>query len=165
MTSLEQAIQLFEGNDLIGLAMEAEHVRKRLDHHKIITYCTEAAAPSYIELQRADSIQQTMNRLDAVRESGATAVMPRFDEPVTAVEYLKTLALTRIYLDSVPHVQTTWTIGLKICQIALRFGADDIAGDENERHRPTEEQLRCLIRDAGFVPKQRDALFRTYYLD
>ncbi len=91
-----------------------------------------------------------------------TAVLPQID--ATAVEYLRILALSRIYLDNIPHLQTSWSLGSKLCQIALSFGADDITGPPNEKHRLPDEQLRCLIRDAGFIPKERDALFRVYSL-
>ena len=55
-------------------------------------------------------------------------------------------------------------MGLKLCQIALRFGADDIDNARAREQRPREEQLCCLIRDAGFIPKQRDAMFGMYFL-
>ena len=65
------------------------------------------------------------------------------------------------------------TPGLKICQLGLRFGGNDVGSimiEENVvsaagAHRATEEELRRLIRDAGFVPKQRDTLYRTYFLN
>ena len=93
----------------------------------------------------------------------------------TAVEYLKMLALSRIYLDNILNVQASWvTPGLKVCQLGLRFGGNDVGSimiEENvvsaagTHHRATEEQLRHLIRDAGFIPKQRDTLYRTYFLN
>ena len=93
----------------------------------------------------------------------------------TAVEYLKTLAVSRLYLENILNVQASWvTQGLKLCQVALRFGANDVGSimiEENvvsaagAHHRSTEEELRRIIRDAGFVPKQRDTLYRTYFLN
>src|SRR5205814_6805871 len=48
-------------------------------------------------------------------------------EETTAVDYLKTLAVSRIYLDNILNVQASWlTPGHKICQIALRFGGNDV---------------------------------------
>jgi len=71
-------------------------------------------------------------------------------------------------------VQASWvTQGLKICQVALRFGADDVGSvmiEENVvratgvENRASEEDLRRIIRDAGFVPKQRDTLYRRLLL-
>ncbi len=87
-------------------------------------------------------------------------------QEATAVEYLKMLALSRIYLDNIENIQASWvTPGLKVCQLGLRFGGNDVGSimiEENvvsaagTHHRATEEQLRRLIRDAGFVPKQRE---------
>ena len=96
-------------------------------------------------------------------------------EEATAVEYLKMLAIARLYLDNVANVQASWvTQGLKTCQIGLRFGANDVGStmiEENvvsaagAHHTAAEEDLRHLIRDAGFVPKQRDTLYRTLFLN
>ena len=95
-------------------------------------------------------------------------------EEATAVEYLKTLAIARLFLDDIHNVQASWlTPGLKMGQIALRFGGNDLgsilieenvvsaAGCEN---RTNEEELRRIIRDAGFRPVQRDTLYRVYFL-
>ncbi len=66
------------------------------------------------------------------------------------------------------------TPGLKTCQIGLRFGGNDVGSimiEENvvsaagAHHQATEEELRRIIRDAGFIPKQRDTLYRTYFLN
>jgi cyclic dehypoxanthinyl futalosine synthase len=72
-------------------------------------------------------------------------------------------------------VQASWvTQGLKTCQLGLRFGANDVGSimiEENvvaaagAHHSATEEELRRIIRDAGFVPRQRDTLYRTYFLN
>jgi cyclic dehypoxanthinyl futalosine synthase len=96
-------------------------------------------------------------------------------EEATSVEFLKTLAISRIYLDNIVNIQTSWvTQGLKVCQIGLRFGGNDVGSvmiEENvvsqagAQFSATEEDLRRLIRDAGFIPKQRDSLYRTYYLN
>src|SRR6185437_12717595 len=96
-------------------------------------------------------------------------------QQATAVEYLKMLALSPIYLDNILNIQASWvTPGLKVCQLGLRFGGNDVCSimiEENvvsaagTHHRASEEQLRKLIRDAGFTPKQRDTLYRTYYLN
>ena len=91
------------------------------------------------------------------------------------MEFLKTLAISRIYLDNFVNMQTSWvTQGLKICQLGLRFGGNDVGSvmlEENvvrqagAQHQASEEDLRRMIRDAGFVPKQRDTLYRTYFLN
>lgn len=85
------------------------------------------------------------------------------EEP-TAVEYLKTLAISRIYLDNIVNIQSSWVIsGLKTCQLGLRFGANDVGSTGG--NGASEEDLRHIIRNAGFVPKQRDSLYRTYFLN
>lgn len=83
----------------------------------------------------------------------------------TGVDYLMTLAVSRLYLDNVPHIQASWvTQGLKIGQVALRFGADDIGStmiEENVvaatglRLKVNSDDLVHAIREAGFVPAQR----------
>jgi cyclic dehypoxanthinyl futalosine synthase len=136
--------------------------------------------------------EQRMNHFDIVRNiqeetGGFTAFIPwtfqrdntslgRFvKEEATAVEYLKTLAVSRLYLENILNIQSSWvTPGLKTCQIGLRFGGNDVGSimiEENvvsaagAHHRASEEELRRMIRDAGFVPKQRDTLYRTYFLN
>jgi cyclic dehypoxanthinyl futalosine synthase len=133
-----------------------------------------------------------MNHLDVVRNlqeetGGFTAFIPwtfqrentslgrSVKEEATAVEYLKALAVSRLYLENFDNVQASWvTQGLKTCQIALRFGGNDVGSimiEENvvsaagAHHRASEEELRRIIRDAGFIPKQRDTLYRTYFLN
>jgi cyclic dehypoxanthinyl futalosine synthase len=92
----------------------------------------------------------------------------------TAVDYLKTLAIGRLYLDNVDHIQSSWlTPGIKVCQVGLQFGADDVGSiliEENVvyaagvRNRTNEEELRRIISDAGYIPAQRDTLYRCYAL-
>jgi cyclic dehypoxanthinyl futalosine synthase len=88
----------------------------------------------------------------------------------TAHDFLVTLATARLYLDNVPHFQSSWlTQGLKMGQVALRFGADDMGSvmlEENvvsaagSAHCTTAGEMRRVIRDAGFTPFQRDNRYR-----
>ena len=90
----------------------------------------------------------------------------------TAVDYLKTLAISRLYLDNIDHIQSSWlTPGIKVCQVGLQFGADDVGSiliEENVvyaagvRNRTNEDELRRIITDAGYIPAQRDTLYRSY---
>ena len=83
----------------------------------------------------------------------------------TAVDYLTTLAVSRLYLDNVPHIQASWvTQGLKVGQVALRFGADDLGSTMIEENvvaaagvhmRASRDELMHAIREAGFTPAQR----------
>ncbi len=104
-----------------------------------------------------------------------TALGGRHWEEATAVEYLKVLAISRLYLSNFQNVQSSWvTQGLKVCQVGLRFGGNDVGSvmlEENVvraagvTNCTTEEELRRIIRDAGFKPVQRDTLYRTYFLN
>ena len=94
-------------------------------------------------------------------------------EEVTSVEYLKTMAVSRMLLDNIANVQSSWaTQGLKVLQMGLRFGSNDAgtvhasegSGSRGSMKKMTEEELRRVIRDAGFFPVQRDAMYRTMFL-
>ena len=87
-----------------------------------------------------------------------------------AFEYLRVQAIARLYLDNVPNIQSSWvTQGAKIGQLALFFGANDMGSlmiEENvvasagTVHHLTLEQIRGGIREAGWVPRQRDVYYR-----
>ena len=104
-----------------------------------------------------------------------TALGGRGWDEATSVEYLKTLAIARIFLSNFQNVQSSWvTQGLKVCQMGLRFGGNDVGSvmlEENvvraagTTNCTTEEELRHMIRDAGFRPAQRDTLYRTFFLN
>jgi len=139
-----------------------------------------------------ETYQQRVNHLEIVRRlqeetGGFTAFIPwtfqrentslgRFiKQEATAVEYLKTLAISRLYLENIRNIQSSWvTQGLKMVQLGLRFGGNDVGSvmlEENvvsaagAHNQASEEDLRRLIRDAGFIPKQRDTLYRTLFLN
>ena len=88
----------------------------------------------------------------------------------TSFDYLLTQAVSRIYLDNVDHIQSSWvTQGIKIGQVALGFGADDLGSvmiEENvvsaagTTHRATAEEFARVIRALGKTPVQRDTLYR-----
>jgi cyclic dehypoxanthinyl futalosine synthase len=107
------------------------------------------------------TFQRDGNRLDAL--------VPEESRP-TSFDYLLTQAVSRIYLDNVPHIQSSWvTQGMKVGQVALQFGADDMGSvmiEENvvsaagTTHRTSTDELVHLIRAAGKTPVQRDTLYR-----
>ena len=86
-----------------------------------------------------------------------------------AFEYLKTLAVARLYLDNFANIQASWvTQGLAVGQLALRFGANDFGSvmiEENvvaaagTSFRATEAQIRGAIEDAGYSPRQRNVFY------
>jgi cyclic dehypoxanthinyl futalosine synthase len=137
-----------------------------------------------------EEFRHRVNHLERVRRiqedtGGFTAFIPWIFAPentplgkkvpeATAVDYLKTLAISRLYLDNIDHIQSSWlTPGIKVCQVGLQFGADDVGSiliEENVvyaagvRNRTNESELRRIIFDAGYIPAQRDTLYRSYVL-
>jgi cyclic dehypoxanthinyl futalosine synthase len=107
------------------------------------------------------TFQRDGNRLDDVVAD---------DDMPTSFDYLLTQAVSRIYLDNVPHIQSSWvTQGMKVGQVALGFGADDMGSvmiEENvvsaagTTYRTTTDELVHLIRSAGKIAVQRDTLYR-----
>jgi cyclic dehypoxanthinyl futalosine synthase len=95
------------------------------------------------------------------------------DVPETyAHEYLRTLAVSRLFIDNVQHFQTSWvTQGKKIGQLALKFGADDMGSimiEENvvsaagTNHKMSQEEMERLISSAGYRPRQRTNLYERF---
>ena len=139
-----------------------------------------------------ESFDQRVNHFEVVRRlqeetGGFTAFIPWSFQPkhtalggrgwdeATSVEYLKVLAIARLYLDNIENVQASWvTQGLKVLELGLHFGGNDVGSvmlEENvvkaagTSNCTTEEELRRIIRDAGFKPVQRDTLYRTMFLN
>jgi len=137
-----------------------------------------------------DRIEHRVRHLQRVRDvqdetGGFTAFIPwtfqrentalgrRITEEPTGMDYIKMLSVARLFLDNFDHIQASWlTQGLRLGQVALRMGADDMgstmieenvvsaAGAHNEA---TEKELRYQISEAGFIPRQRDILYN--YID
>ncbi|MGH3328735.1 MAG: cyclic dehypoxanthinyl futalosine synthase [Streptomycetales bacterium] len=88
----------------------------------------------------------------------------------STMEYLRLVAVARLFFDNVAHVQGSWlTVGKEAGQLTLHFGADDLGSvmlEENvvssagARHRSNRLELIRLIRTAGRVPAQRDTLYQ-----
>jgi cyclic dehypoxanthinyl futalosine synthase len=128
-----------------------------------------------------ETMEQRIRHLELLRQlqeetGGFTAFVPSSFRPqsrqpgweeATAVEYLKTMAIARMVLDNIENMQADWTAqGLKVLQMGLRFGSNDV-GSVQLKAKPatTEEELRRVIRDAGFRPVQRDTVYRTMFLN
>ncbi|MBE6074543.1 MAG: dehypoxanthine futalosine cyclase [Selenomonas ruminantium] len=92
-------------------------------------------------------------------------------EKTTGWDYMRTLALTRLYMDNVKHIQGSWvTQGERIGQLTLGFGADDLGSimlEENvvraagTRYEMSINKMAELIRGAGRMPAQRDTEYRV----
>jgi len=131
-----------------------------------------------------ETMQDRVEHLDAIRAlqdetGGFTAFIPWTFQPrntaladvraVGAFEYLKTLAVSRLYLDNIENIQASWvTQGARIGQLALRFGANDMGGTMIEENvvraagvefRTDADDLERIIRDAGFTPRRRDCCY------
>src|SRR5438270_634085 len=211
-----QALEMFQPDDLIGIGMEADALRRRLHPEGVVTYIIDRninypnfRTNDWLNVHRTahqlgmrttatmmfgvgESFEHRVNHFQRIYDlqeetGGFTAFIPwtfqpkhtalggRGWEEATSVEYLKTLAIARIFLSNFENVQSSWvTQGLKVCQMGLRFGGNDVGSvmlEENvvraagTTNCTTEEELRHMIRDAGFRPAQRDTLYRTFFLN
>ncbi|MDZ4655413.1 MAG: cyclic dehypoxanthinyl futalosine synthase [Coriobacteriia bacterium] len=142
---------------------------------------TETIEDRVAHMQRVREVQDEAAAKDAV---GFRAFIPWSFQPgntelaegeftgeaASGWEYLRTLAVSRLFLDNIANIQASWvTQGPKIGQVALCFGANDMGStmiEENvvasagTRFMLAREELVRLIRDAGFTPVQRDTLYR-----
>ncbi|MBM4060632.1 MAG: dehypoxanthine futalosine cyclase [Planctomycetes bacterium] len=100
---------------------------------------------------------------------GEQMLAGRGGSKATVAEYLRTLSLSRLYLQNVPHLQSSFvTQGLKTCQIGLMMGADDFGSamlEENVvssagcTHPTSIPEIERHIKDAGFVPQRRNMMY------
>lgn len=93
----------------------------------------------------------------------------RGGQKATVAEYLRTLSLSRLYLQNVPHIQSSFvTQGMKTCQLGLAMGADDFGSamiEENVvssagcTHPTSIPEIERHIKDAGYVPQRRNMMY------
>jgi aminodeoxyfutalosine synthase len=134
-----------------------------------------------------ETLQQRVDHLRQLRElqdetAGFTGFVPFAFEPQTtvlahvkpasAVEQLRNLAVSRIYLDNFDHITAYWvSMGLPLAQVSLNYGVDDLHGTIMEEkifhmagaktpQEQTVETLEHVIREAGREPVQRDSYYR-----
>ena len=89
--------------------------------------------------------------------------------PTSAVEYLKTQAVSRLYLDNIDNIQSSWvTQGMQTGQLALLYGANDmgslmieenVVAEAGTVHHLSLEQIRHCISDLGYIPRQRNVFY------
>jgi cyclic dehypoxanthinyl futalosine synthase len=127
-----------------------------------------------------ETVAERIEHLDVMRAlqdetGGFTAFIPWYYVPYktprggqesTGLDYLRVLAVSRLYLDNFPHLQASWlTPGLKMGQLALLYGCDDMGGTILEErvvtlagstNEATRKQLEEAISGAGFRPLVRD---------
>lgn len=127
--------------------------------------------------ERVESLRRIRDLQD--QTGGFTAFIPwPFQPENTAMpnaapsggfDYLKTLAISRLYLDNIKAIQASWvTQGPKVAQMALMFGANDMGSTMIEENvvkaagvsfRLNENDLRGLIENAGFTPRRRNMYY------
>jgi len=131
-----------------------------------------------------ETLEERVLHMIRIREQqdctgGFTAFIPWSFQPkntrlggdtATGVDYLKTLAVSRLMLDNIPNIQVSWvTQGAKLAQVALAFGANDFGSamlEENVvraagvNYRISIEEIVRCIKEAGFKPAQRDTGYK-----
>jgi cyclic dehypoxanthinyl futalosine synthase len=173
-----------------GAEILVERVRKRISARKIkpegwLGVMREAQVlgmPTTATMMfgSIETHEERIAHLEAIRglqdeTGGFTAFIPWYYVPwktplrgkeASGLEYLRVLAISRLYLDNVAHLQASWlTPGLKLGQLALFYGCDDMGGtileervvhDAGSTNEATRRQLEELVLDAGFRPVIRD---------
>jgi cyclic dehypoxanthinyl futalosine synthase len=173
-----------------GAEILVDRVRQRISPHKcsasqwlaVMAAAHRQGLPTSATMMfghletRAERIEHLFKIRDLQDETGGfTAFIPWTYQPggtnlkgeaLGAVEYLKMLAISRLVLDNVPHLQVSWvTQGPKVAQVALKFGADDFGSTMLEENvvaaagvgfRLTRPEIETLIRQCGYEPQLRD---------
>jgi aminodeoxyfutalosine synthase len=108
-------------------------------------------------------------------QPGVTGIKPK-NEFTSAIDDLKTIAVSRLMLDNFPHIKAYWVmLTEEVASVALNFGADDMdgtVGGENIAHdagavspmKLAKEQIVKIIRDAGKIPVERDVYYHPLKL-
>ena len=173
-----------------GAEILVERVRKRISARKVkpeewLGVMREAqllGMPTTATMMfgSIETPQERIEHMHVLRElqdetHGFTAFIPWYYVPfktplrgreATGLEYLRVLAVSRLYLDNFPHLQASWlTPGLKMGQLALFYGCDDMGGtiieeqvvhDAGNTNEASRRDLEEAIRGAGFTPAVRD---------
>ena len=177
-----------------GAEILVERVRKRISARKIdddrwlevMRVAQRLGMPTTATMMfgSIETDAERITHLDVLRElqdemHGFSAFIPWYYVPhktplkgreATGIEYLRIIAISRLYLDNFDHIQASWlTPGLKLGQLALLFGADDMGGTILEErvvtlagstNVATRAQLEKTIRQAGYLPVVRDTYFK-----
>ncbi|HEY0395554.1 MAG TPA: cyclic dehypoxanthinyl futalosine synthase [Candidatus Elarobacter sp.] len=194
MTSREVLVRLKAAGlkSLPGAGAEilVERVRKRISARKIVpegwigvmrdAQLLGMPTTATMMFGSIETDEERIAHLEIIRDlqdetGGFTAFIPWYYVPyktplrgkeATGLEYLRVLAVSRLFLDNVPHLQASWlTPGLKLGQLALFYGCDDMGGtileeqvvhDAGSTNEATRAQVEGIIRGAGFEPVLRD---------
>ncbi|MBV8073876.1 MAG: dehypoxanthine futalosine cyclase [Candidatus Eremiobacteraeota bacterium] len=173
-----------------GAEILVERVRKRISARKIVPQewlgimrdAQSLGMPTTATMMfgSVETDEERIEHLDVLRRlqdetGGFTAFIPWYYVPwktplrgkeSTGLEYLRVLAISRLYLDNFAHLQASWlTPGLKMGQLALFYGCDDMGGtiieervvkDAGATNEATRRQLEEIVIGAGFRPVIRD---------
>ncbi len=173
-----------------GAEILVERVRKRISARKIVPEAwigimrdaQQLGMPTTATMMfgSIETDEERIAHLQVIRElqdetGGFTAFIPWYYVPyktplrgreATGLEYLRVLAVSRLFLDNLPHLQASWlTPGLKLGQLALFYGCDDMGGtiieeqvvkDAGSTNEATRAQVEGIVRGAGFDPVIRD---------
>ena len=173
-----------------GAEILVERVRKRISARKIkpdawlgiMREAQQLGMPTTATMMfgSVETVAERIEHLDVMRRlqdetGGFTAFIPWYYVPFktplrgkesTGLDYLRVLAISRLYLDNFAHLQASWlTPGLKMGQLALLYGCDDMGGTILEErvvtlagstNEATRKQLEEIVVGAGFRPVVRD---------
>jgi cyclic dehypoxanthinyl futalosine synthase len=173
-----------------GAEILVERVRKRISARKVVPEAwigvmreaQQLGLPTTATMMfgSIETDEERIAHLQVIRDlqdetGGFTAFIPWYYVPyktplrgkeASGLEYLRVLAVSRLFLDNVPHLQASWlTPGLKLGQMALFYGCDDMGGtiieeqvvhDAGSTNEATRAQVEEIIRGAGFNPVIRD---------
>jgi cyclic dehypoxanthinyl futalosine synthase len=183
-----------------GAEILADRVRKEITRGKVLTddwlnvmrVWHELGGVSSVTMMfgHVETLAERIEHLDRVRQlqdetHGFTAfICWTFQRehtdmahipPAGSFDYLKTQAVSRLYLDNVPNIQSSWvTQGLKIGQLALLYGANDmgslmieenVVAEAGTVHYLTLDQIRSAIEELRYTPRQRNVHYQLVDLD
>ncbi len=183
-----------------GAEILVDRVRKEITRGKVLTddwlnvmrVWHELGGVSSVTMMfgHVETLAERVEHLDRVRQlqdetDGFTAFIcwtfqPEHTDmshvpPAGSFDYLKTQAISRLYLDNIPNIQSSWvTQGLKIGQLALLYGANDmgslmieenVVAEAGTVHYLTLDQIRSAIEELGFTPRQRNVRYEFVGLD
>jgi aminodeoxyfutalosine synthase len=164
-----------------GKESAAEYLDVHRTWHKLAGRSTCTMLYGHVESieDRIDHLRQLRQLQDETQGFTGFIPLPYHPEnnaiPVetapTAYDTIRTIAVSRLYLDNIPHITAYWVgLGMKLAQVALNFGADDLHGTIHEEHifhmagaqtpaQQTEAEMVKAIRETGRVPVQRNTFY------
>lgn len=177
-----------------GAEILVDRVRKEITRGKVLTddwldvmrvwHLLGGISSATMMFGHVETLEERVEHFDRLRQlqdetGGFTAFICWTFQPehtalshlpkVGAYSYLHTQAVARLFLDNIPNIQSSWvTQGLKIGQLAMQFGANDmgslmieenVVAEAGTVHFLTLDQIRAAITELGFVPRQRDVFY------